>query len=348
MIYLDEPKSEPKITIVSPQDYSILKSNQNIFRKEYIVDIDKNGSYERLISDYDILYYNTLKNNSPITIDTKGLYSINFLTYGKNETFALLGYDITNKIVLYYTKDGSYFLKKILINPGKIIDKVIASDVNNDGFIDIVSKSLESITYYFGGDGNFLEVEMFKVNWNTNFELSYLNKDSTKDIIIGNCFSLSPQNMKYNPWNVDVVLNEIPVDSEIYTGDINKDKITDIIYYSYKIDSKIYACINNIEANGGFQIYIFDDFVSSFCSIVDINKDGLNDIVFDNNLCLFAYVQKIDSERRWEKIKLLDNFHGGDIKEDIIYKYANDDTNRKIDIINISNLEINNDTCKEE
>ncbi|MGB3340761.1 MAG: FG-GAP-like repeat-containing protein [bacterium] len=184
---------------------------------------------------------------------------------------------------------------------GGTVEFVPRYDMNNDGYIDIVTCDIGGyVKIHWGSATGYTSGSQtaFPASGAGNCDISDVNTDGFSDFIVSHCNSVSRLSIYWgsstgpSPNNVFSIANSPSVPNEVaYTADLNKDGYLDIIigtYYSLSTGSIFWG------SSGGFSPSNRTDLPTAFgahnTEVADLNKDGWYDIIFVNNSSSVNYI----------------------------------------------------------
>ena len=198
-----------------------------------------------------------------------------------------------DRVLAYYKNDGTgYFDSCVVISEMSDSVSVFVSvaDLDNDGKVDLVASSKDSIFWYKNlGNGNFSTVHIIDDSAYRfpDIYTSDLDGDSLIDVLfisrgddkVG--FYKNLGNGLFGPQQI--LNNNADGASSVWTADIDNDSLIDVLSSSL-YDSSVVWYKNLGNGNFGSQQIISDTAAwTGFTLASDLDNDGLMDVVFNND-----------------------------------------------------------------
>ncbi len=325
---------------------TIASYNSDGFTSVHTEDIDTDG-------DLDVLY--TYANNVAWSENTDGqgdFGPIQIITSIETQASAVFAADFDldgdidvlaasewNDTISWYENmdgKGAFGLQQIISNNAITPFSAYASDIDNDGDIDVLSTSVSDnkIAWYKNKNGLGDFGLPLIISKNSDFPISIvsadLDGDGTKDIL---CSSRYDKEISWYP-NIEgkgdfkvqyIISNEIGNPGSVHSRDIDGDGDMDVIAFATSGVERI-VWFENLDGQGSFGTeQIIADYVSDLNNIfpVDIDGDGDLDILssdFDDKL---MWYENIDSKGNFSVENIISSnqyniasIHANDIDND--------------------------------
>ncbi len=154
-------------------------------------DVDLDNSEDYLVSgeSFEGLSIISEKNNSLVEkkfFTNHSFLDARFFDINSDEYIDILAYDlITQKLFFIYNKDGERFEKKRELFINQLVNQFHTTDINFDGYRDLVFSTENGLLIYFGDNLNVFNQSTFIKTYSsiTNFSIGDFNHDGYFDFI---------------------------------------------------------------------------------------------------------------------------------------------------------------------
>lgn len=175
-------------------------------------------------------------------------------------------------ITIYLGENYDKFEYKVNIPSGEGTNEIKLTDLNNDGFLDIVAVGWEPSIFLNDGTGNFNQIQLPNItSGGESLVVGDFNNDGFNDIVVANTLYLNDQNNGFvNTKNFGYNINSMA------SLDFNNDSNLDLaITYYYDNATKIFPG----NGDGTFDTEITISFKATHLESADINGDGFDDFI---------------------------------------------------------------------
>ena len=185
---------------------------------------------------------------------------------------------------------------------GGTIEFVPRFDMNNDGYIDIVTCDIGGpyVKIHWGSANGYTSGNQtaFPATGAGDCDICDINYDGYSDFIVSHANSMSRLSIYWgsangpSPNDVFSIVNSPSVPNEVaYSADLNKDGYLDIIigtYYSLYTGSIFWGSVNGYSPSNRTDLPT--GFGAHNTEVADLNKDGWYDIIYVNNNSAVNYI----------------------------------------------------------
>jgi len=284
-------------------EYSLEEFITQTYFGPFIADADNDGFEEIMISqgvyNHEVIHYELicLKNdgNERWKKSSDGSMSNVITSYIEDDNdLSLIVTDAVEPYKIYFMKENDnqndlIVYDSVQLTENSEISFILASDLNSDGFLEIVVKYDDNTSTHLAlvglsPDSSIVFKQLPPVcnDYYRSPIISDINNDGIEEIIIANSHEVLIFNSNLDSINYYEI--EGTLENDISSADFNCDGQNDIVCYIKNGTNDHYLKAYNY---GGEEVLSIPVFSSLYSWLTDINKDGKTDIIHSNNIGLF-------------------------------------------------------------